>query len=57
MNQIYQTKSIQSNLQNLIQQTNSIKRNLEKRNLHNIKVKSNPSLAELVLIFLYRAPK
>ena len=47
MNQIYQTKSIQSNLQNLIQQTNSTKTNREKQNLHNIEVKSIPSWAEL----------
>ena len=47
MNQIYQTKSIQSNLQNLIQQTNSTKQNLEKPNLQKIEVKSNPSWAEL----------
>ena len=41
MNQTYQTKSIQSNLLNLIQQTNSTKPNLQK-----IEVKSNPSWAE-----------
>ena len=47
MNQIYQTKSIQSNLQNLIQQTNSTKQNLEKPSLQKIEVKSNPSWAVL----------
>ena len=44
---MYQTKSIQSNLQNIIQQINSTKQNLEKKNLHIIEVKSNPSWAEL----------
>ena len=47
MNQIYQAKSIQSNLQNLIQQTNSTKPNLEKQILQKFEVKSIPSWAEL----------
>ena len=47
MNQIYQTRSIQSYLQNLIQETNSTKQNLEKANLQKIEVKFNPSWAEL----------
>ena len=44
MNQIYQTKSIKGNLQNLVQQTNSTKPNLEEKpNLQHIEVKSNHS--------------
>ena len=47
MNQIYQIKSIQSKLQNLIQQTNSTKPILEKTKLQKIEVNSNPTWAEL----------
>ena len=43
-NQIYQTKSIQSNLKK-IHPTNFTKPNVEEPNLQNIKVKSNPSLS------------
>ena len=45
LNQIYETKSFQSNLQNEIQQTVSIQPNLEKPNIQKIKVKCNPSLS------------
>ena len=63
MNQIYQPKSIQSHLQNLIQETKSTKQNLEKPDLQKMEVRSNPSWAELgivqpqiVLCFLQNNP-
>ena len=45
LNRIYQTMSIQSNLQYLIHPTNSTEPNLQKSNLQKTKVDSNSSLS------------